>query len=57
MLLDAMQNSFNFVLARNAHYAARSDERGGKCEKWHGKSKRIVCVCVSADGAAMTGGK
>lgn len=60
MLLDAMQNSFNFVLARNAHYAARSDERGGKCEKWHGKSKRNVCVCeccVAADGAAMTGGK
>lgn len=28
MLLDAMQNSFNFVPARNAHYAER--ERGGE---------------------------
>lgn len=48
MLLDAMQNSFNFVLARNAHYAAQcNDWRGrGQMGKWHGKSKRNVCVCV-----------
>lgn len=62
MLLDAMQNSFNFVLARNAHYAAQCKEQegGGKWEKWHGKSKRNVCVrvcSVAVDGTAMTGGK
>lgn len=46
MLLDAMQNSFNFVLARNAHYAARSVQREGENAKNGMENRREMCVCV-----------
>lgn len=44
MLLDAMQNSFNFVPARNAHYAERRAKNGVE-------NRREMCVCVRQKAA------